>query len=111
MLTLVLEIVLFTAAIGAIGARAHQRRVSRRAAVATGVTGWGVFFVLGILGLGAIGLVLRWLWLGAVYLYVEWAPGRKRGSATWQCPECTMFNDPGTLTCLCGYENPEVATA
>jgi hypothetical protein len=53
--------------------------------------------------------LLRWLWLGAVYLYDELAHGRQRGSETWKCPDCTMFNDAGTLVCLCGYENPETA--
>jgi hypothetical protein len=104
-----LEIILFIFALGGLGARAQQRRVDRSFAVTIAAIGWIVFFLAGLLVLGPIGLVVRWLWVGAVYLFIELAHGRRRSSDTWKCPDCTMFNDPGTLVCLCGYENPETA--
>ena len=105
-----IEIILFIMAAGGIGARARQRRIDPKIATGVAIAGWAVFFLAGLVALGPVSLVLRWLWLGGVYLYIELAHGRRRASETWQCPDCRMFNDPGTLVCLCGYENPGTAT-
>jgi len=44
-----------------------------------------------------------------VYLFIELAHGAKKAGDTWRCPECRLYNDPGTLVCLCGFENPETS--
>lgn len=106
-----IEIIILVGAIGGIGARASQRRVDKTTAVGMAIGGWLALLLLGSLMPPPAGLFLRWLWLGGVYLFIELAHGGKKAGDTWQCPDCTMFNDPGTLVCLCGYENPETAVA
>ena len=71
--------------------------------------GWVVFLLMSIAGIGLIGLLARWLWVGGVVLYVEKAHGGANAGETWRCPDCRLFNDAGTLTCLCGYDNPQFA--
>ncbi len=106
-----LELILLVGALGGIGARARQRRVNKTGAVATAFGGWLAISLAQTVMPQPAGLLLRWLWVGAVYLVIELAHGAKKAADTWQCPECTLFNDRGTLICLCGYENPETAAA
>jgi len=102
-----LEILVLIGAAGALGSRAQQRGLSQ-GYVATAMAGWAVFFVAGLAGLGFLSLILRWLWVGAVYLYIEqFAQGGARVASRWKCPDCTLFNDGGTLRCLCGYVHPD----
>lgn len=106
-----LELIILVGAISGIGARASQRRVDKTTAVGMAIGGWLALALLGSLMPPPAGLLLRWLWLGGVYLFIELAHGGKKAADTWQCPDCKMFNDAGTLVCLCGYENPETVAA
>jgi len=102
-----LEILLFIGALGGVGTRAHQRGLNRTTYVGAAALGWILFFILSVIALGPAGLFLRWGWLGAVYLVVELSHGgAKVSDLTWQCPDCTSFNDGSTLVCLCGYRHP-----
>lgn len=104
-------LIILVGAIAGIGTRASQSHVDKTTAVGMAIGGWLALMLLGALMPPSAGLVLRWLWLGALYLFIELAHGGSKASGTWRCPERTMFNDPGTLVCLCGYENRETAAA
>lgn len=100
----ILVVVLVT--LPAIGFRAQQRGVSKVVYVSIAAVGYGVFLIL--LGAGLTGLLLRWGWLGTVWLFLEFFAnrGRKTGG-TWQCPNCLVFQDARTLVCGCGYAHPD----
>ncbi len=103
-----LEILLFIGALGGIGTRAHQRGLNRTAHVTAAAVGWILVFILSVTALGPVGVLLRWGWLGCVYVFVELSHGgAKVSDLSWQCPECTSFNEGSTLVCLCGYKHPE----
>jgi len=104
-----IEILALIAAVGGIGTRAKQRRVNEWVAGSLAVGGWVILLVVGNAVFGAGAVILRWLWVGAVYLFIELAHGAKKAGDTWRCPECRLYNDPGTLVCLCGFENPETS--
>ena len=93
----------FFIAVPAISVRATQRGVNRTPYVVAAVAGYLLFLGSGLLGLGFIALALRWIWVGGVWLVVEFLTNRgRKASGTWQCPKCQMFNDLRTLKCLCG---------
>jgi hypothetical protein len=100
------EILTFAlAVVPAISTRAKQRGAWWVPYTTAAVVGYTVIYLL---GLGWSGLLLRWLWVGVVYLVVEFLSAFGRKSAgTWQCPDCLMFNDARTLRCLCGHPCPE----
>lgn len=103
-----LEILFFLAALGGIGARAKQRGLGRTTWVAIAAAGWLLAFALSFTVLGPTGLFLRWVWLGVVYLLIQASHGRAKVSVgSWQCMDCRLFNDEGTLVCLCGYRHPD----
>ena len=103
-----LEILIFLGVLGSIGSRAHQRGVNKATYIGAAAGGFFVILFLSAAGLGFAGLFLRWLWVGGVFLVLEKGTqgGQKIGD-TWRCPDCLMFNDPGTLRCLCGHVHPE----
>ena len=105
-----LEIVgFFLIVVPALALRAQQRGVNKIPYVVALIAGFAVFWLLGLLGLGLTALFLRWIWVGGVFLVVEFLTNRGRKAAgTWQCPHCRMFNDLRTLKCTCGtpYEAP-----
>ncbi len=103
-----LEILVFLGALGGVGARAEQRGLDRTTYVGAAAAGWVLFFILGVTALGPLGLLLRWCWVGGVFVFVETSHGgAKVSDASWQCPDCRLFNDGRTLVCLCGYRHPE----
>jgi hypothetical protein len=104
----VLEIFILIVVLGGLGSRATQRRLDRTLVIGTAAVGWVVILFVSAFALGPAGIILRWLWLGGVFLYVENSHGGVTVGDTWQCLDCRMFNDGGTLTCLCGYANPLV---
>ena len=102
-----LEILFLIGAVGAIGLRAQQRGTARTPFVAAALAGWGVLLLASVAGLGMVGLILRWLWIGGVYLYlIRFTHGGAKVEDRWQCPDCRLFNDAETLVCLCGYQHP-----
>lgn len=101
----VIEILLLVGAVGGIATRARQRRMNPTTVTTVTIIGLVFFWLLGGLLLGMVGIFVYWGWLGAVWLYVENAHrDRRAGNLSWQCPECTAMNDPGTVVCLCGYD-------
>lgn len=59
--------------------------------------------------------VSRWLWVGAIALYVSTVPGRGKAQprGRWSCPGCGWLNEPASLKCdACGtpYDEPEAPT-
>ncbi len=101
-----LEILILVGVLAGVGNRAHQRGLDKSTYVAIAATGWAVFFVLTLVALGPLGLFLRWSWVGGVWLFMESSHGgAKVSEQSWQCPDCRMYNDGGTLICLCGYKH------
>jgi hypothetical protein len=99
-----LEILAFIGILSAIGSRARQRGATNHIFVITTGVGFIVLYLLSIAILGYIGFLLRWLWLGIMFIGVKHATARGRKvEESWRCPDCTMFNDSSTLRCLCGY--------
>jgi len=93
----------FLIVVPALAVRAKQRGVNKIPYMTAAIAGFVVFLVLGLLGLGIVALVLRWMWVGGVFLVVEFLTNRgRKASGTWQCPNCLMFNGLRTLSCLCG---------
>lgn len=105
-----IEVLILISALGAIGVRARQRELSRVPYILVALFGWlGLWFV-GQMFLGFTGLVVRWVWIGATYLYVErFTRKGAKVEELWECPECRLFNDGNTLQCLCGYTHPDAA--
>jgi hypothetical protein len=102
----------FLIVVPAIAVRAKQRGVNRIPYVSAAIVGFLLFLILGFLGLGVVALVLRWIWVGGVYLVVEFLANRgRKASGTWQCPSCKMFNDLRTLSCLCGTTHESTVTS
>ena len=99
-----IEIVMLIIALAGIGDRAYRRGMPKVGTMLVAGLGWGVIFVLSMVALGPAGLFLRWIWLAGVYVFVHL--GAKVGD-TWQCPDCRMFNDGGTLVCPCGHVHPD----
>ena len=99
----------FFLVVPALALRAQQRDVNKVSYVVALIGGFASFSFLGLLGLGLAAVVLRWIWIGGVFLVVEFLTNRGRKAAgTWQCSNCRMFNDLRTLKCGCGtrYEPP-----
>jgi len=104
--------VFFVMVVPAIALRARQRGVNKVLYVAAAIAGFVLFLILGLLGLGFIALALRWVWVGGVFLVLEFLANRgRKASGTWQCPNCQMFNDLRTLKCLCGTSYEAAVTA
>ena len=77
----------FLIVVPALALRAQQRGVNRAPYVVALIVGFAVFWVLSLLGLGLAAVVLRWIWVGGVFLVVEFLTNRGRKAAgTWQCP-------------------------
>ena len=105
-----IEILILISALGAIGVRARQRGLSKLPYILVALSGWILLWFVGNMFLGFSGLVLRWLWVGATYLYIErLTRSGAKVEDRWECPECRMFNDGNTLQCLCGYAHPDAA--
>ena len=102
----------FLIVVPAIAVRAKQRGVSKTLYVSVAIAGFVLFMLLGFLGVGITSVLLRWAWVGGVYLFLEFLANRgRKATGTWQCPSCQMFNDLRTLKCLCGTTHDDAVTA
>jgi len=102
-----IEIALFLLiVVPALALRAQQRGVNKIPYVIALIAGFALFWLLALLGLlgsGLVAVALRWVWVGGVFLVVEFLTNRgRKASGTWQCSNCRMFNDLRTLKCVCG---------
>lgn len=107
-----IEVLILISALGGIGVRAKQRGLSGVPYILVALLGWMILWFVGNILLGFAGLVLRWVWIGATYLYVERLTLRgAKVEDRWECPDCRLFNDGNTLRCLCGYRHPDTPEA
>lgn len=101
-----IEIVILVLSLGGIANRARQRGSSGTGYLMTAGLGWLFFFASSAaVGVGPA-FALRWFWVAGVYAVLE-ASGGGNTVESWMCPECRMYNEPGTLYCPCGYQHPE----
>lgn len=100
------ELVILIVSLGGIGNRARQRGMSAAAVNTVAAVGWIAFFFGGA-SIGPASFLFRWMWVVGVYVFVEMSNGGASIGESWQCPDCRLFNDSGTLICLCGYKHPE----